>query len=166
MTLAFIVMGGFLYWLYLQAADQRAQEAVQMQQAAAEKANSFPNAHDITGTALETDAGSYLGQLVKTEELPVASGLGTRGFWLELPNKNPFLVALNDSLLADSTVVDAGQHVVVVGTMYAMNDSAVNAWVKSGSIGEGDKLAAEFATQYLEARHVQVVTAGGSGGEG
>ena len=40
MILAFLIMGGFLYWLFLQAKDQKAQEAVQMQQAAAEKANS------------------------------------------------------------------------------------------------------------------------------
>ena len=169
MILAFIIGLGFFYWLFLQAQDQKAQEAVKMQEAAAEKALTYPDATELQGTDLQRDPTPLVGELVKVEALPVASTLGTQGFWLQLPNKNPFLVSLDDSLRADSLSVRAGQKVVVVGTIQAMSDSAVNAWVSSGSIGEGDKLAAEFATHYLQARHVQVTNEAGSGagnGEG
>jgi hypothetical protein len=166
MIVAFLIMGGFLYWLFLQAQAQKAEEAVKMQEAAAEKANTYPDATSVMGVELQKDASPMVGKLVKVEPLPVASKLGTQGFWLELPNKNPFLVSLDDSLKADSISVRAGQKVTVVGTIRAMSDSAVNAWVSSGAIGEGDKLAAEFATHYLQAVHVQVMKEGIPAGAG
>ena len=156
MILAFLIMGGFLYWLFLQAQDQKAEEAVKMQEAAAEKANTYPDATQVAGVDLQKDPSPLVGPLVKIEPLPVASPLGTQGFWLTLPNKNPFLVSLDDSLKADSVSVSSGQMVTVVGYIKAMSDSAVNSWLSSGSIGEGDKLAAEFATHFIQAVHVQV----------
>jgi hypothetical protein len=160
MIVAFLIIGGFLYWLFLQSQAQRAEEAVKMQEAAAEKANTYPDAASVMGAELQRDASPLVGKLVKVEPLPLASKLGTQGFWLELPNKNPFLVSLDDSLKADSIPMQAGQKVTVVGTIRAMSDSAVSSWVSSGSIGEGDKLAAEFATYYLQAVHVQVMKEG------
>jgi hypothetical protein len=160
MIVAFLIMLGFLYWLSLQARAQKAEEAVKMQEAAAEKANTYPDAASVMGAELQQDASPLVGKLVKTEPLPVASRLGTQGFWVELPNKNPFLVSMDDSLRADSISVQAGQKVTVVGTIWAMSDSALNSWVSSGTIGEGDKLAAEFATHYLQAVHVQVMKEG------
>lgn len=174
MILTFIVIGGFFYWLFLQAQDQKAQEAVKLQEAAAARAAAYPDARDITGADLEKDPTSLSGALVRLEALPVASALGTQGFWVQLPNKNPFLVSLDDSLKADTLSVQAGQMVEVVGQIRAMSDSAVNAWVASGAITEGDKLAAQFATSYLQARHVEVkqdqqpagATSGGTAGGG
>jgi len=166
MIVAFLIIGGFLYWLFLQAQSQRAEEAVKMQEAAAEKANTYPDAADVMGGQLQQDPSPLVGKLIRLEPLQVASRLGTQGFWLELPNKNPFLVSLDDSLKADSISVQSGQKVTVVGTIMAMSDSAVNAWMSSGSIGEGDKLAAEFATHYLQAVHVQVMKEGTPAGAG
>jgi hypothetical protein len=165
MILAFIAMGGFLYWLFAQAATQKAKEDVQLQQAEAAKANSYPDAKALSGTELQVDPAPFVGQLVKLAAMPVASALGQQGFWLELPNKNPFLVSLDDSLKAD-VKASSGQKVMTVGTILPMSDSVLDAWTKSGSIGEGDKLAAEFATHYLQARHVEVTPAGGGGGQG
>ncbi|MCG6956318.1 MAG: hypothetical protein LJF04_10055 [Gemmatimonadetes bacterium] len=166
MIVAFLIMLGFLYWLFLQSQAQKAEEAVQMQEAAAEKASTYPDAASVTGGELQQDASPLVGKLVKVEPLSVASKLGTQGFWLNLPNNNPFLVSLDDSLRADSISVQAGEKVMVVGTIRAMSDSAVNSWVSSGTIGEGDKLAAEFATHYLQAVHVQVMDEGVPAGAG
>jgi hypothetical protein len=168
MILAVIIGVGFFYWLYQQASEQQAREAMQLDSIQAAKANAYPDARDVTGTDLEQDPAGLVGALVKVEPLPVASDLGTQGFWLELPNKNPFLVSLDDSLIADSLKVPAGKNVEVVGLIMAMTDSVVNSWVKAGHISQGDKLAAQFATHYLQARHVEVEqgTAGGAAGDG
>jgi hypothetical protein len=149
MILAVIIGVGFFYWLYQQASEQQAREAMQLDSIQAAKANAYPDARDVTGTDLEQDPAGLL---------------GTQGFWLELPNKNPFLVSLDDSLIADSLKVPAGKNVEVVGLIMAMTDSVVNSWVKAGHISQGDKLAAQFATHYLQARHVDVQqgTAGGA----
>jgi hypothetical protein len=174
MILAVIIGVGFFYWLYQQASEQQAREAMQLDSMQAAKANAYPDAREIAGTDLEQDPAGLVGALVKVGALPVASTLGTQGFWLELPNKNPFLVSLDDSLIADSLKVPAGQTVQVVGLIEAMKDSAVNAWVKAGTINQGDKLAAQFATHYLQARHVEIekgpaggaTPGGGTGGSG
>jgi hypothetical protein len=162
MLLAIVVIGGLFYWLFLQARDQEA------------KAASYPGAREIMGADLQRDPKQMAGSLVKVEPLPVASALGTQGFWLELPNKNPFLVSLDDTLKADSLGIQTGDTVQVVGLVESMRDSVANAWVKSGAITQGDKLAAQFATAFIQARHVEKVSgqaggsnpgSGGSGGE-
>ena len=168
MIMAVVIGVGFFYWLYVQASDQKAKEQMQLDSIQAAKANAYPDAREVAGTDLEQDPAGLVGALVKVEPLPVASDLGTQGFWLELPNKNPFLVSLDDSLIADSLKVPAGKNVEVVGIIMAMTDSVVNSWVKAGHISQGDKLAAQFATHYLQARHVEVEqgTAGGAAGDG
>jgi hypothetical protein len=139
MIVAFLAIFGFLYWLNLQ------------------------------GQALEAEkeAAPYVGQLVRLDSLPVASGLGTQGFWLEMPNKNPFLVSMTDRARADSVTITPGENVTVFGTILPMSDSVLNAWSTAGSVGEGDRLAAEFATHYLDAVRVRVNTrAPGAAGPG
>ena len=119
----------------------------------------------MPGEDLQTDPSPYEGMIVVVEGLTVASRLGTQGFWLELPNKNPFLVSMSEAVKAEGISVTPGQAVSVSGRIYAMGDSALNAWSAAGTIGEGDRLAAEFATHFLEAQQVQV-SGGTGGGEG
>ncbi len=161
MIVAFIVIGGFLYWLNLQAAEEQAAE---INEAQAEQTEDFPGATLVAAVDLQIDPTPYEGQQIRLEGLAVASGLGTQGFWLELPNRNPFLVSLSEAVKAEGVAAQPGQVTQVVGTIHAMSDSVLNAWSSSGSIGEGDRLAAEFATHYLEATVVRV-SAGGGGGD-
>jgi hypothetical protein len=58
--------------------------------------------------------------------------------------------------------VEVGTPYTVVGTMYAMNDSVLNAWEASGAIAdEGQRMQAEFATSFLEARSMRASSSGG-----
>ena len=163
MILAFLAIGGFLYWLNLQAKADAASRAVQedvVEDAAGPMAGTV-----VPGEDLQMDPSPYEGMTIKIEGLSVASGLGTQGFWLELPNKNPFLVSMSEAVKAEGITVAPGQAVSVSGVIFAMNDSVLNAWSVAGAIGEGDRLAAEFATHFLEAQQVQV-SGGTGGGEG
>jgi hypothetical protein len=166
MIVAFLAIFGFLYWLNLQGQALEAEkEAAIREAAAADSAESDLGAITIEASQIQMDAAPYEGQLVRLDSLPVASGLGTQGFWLEMPNKNPFLVSLTDQARADSVTITPGENVTVFGTIRAMSDSVLNAWSTVGSIGEGDRLAAEFATHYLDAVRVRV-NAGAPGATG
>jgi hypothetical protein len=160
MIVAFVVIGGFLYWLNMQAAEERAAEIAE---ALVDETPDFVGATVVPAADIQMDPTPFEGQEIQIEGLAVASGLGTQGFWLELPNRNPFLVSMSEAVKAEGIAVQPGQVTIVVGTVYAMGDSVLTAWTDAGSIGEGDRLAAEFATHYLEATTVRVSE--GSGGE-
>lgn len=169
MIVAFLAIGGFLYWLNLQAqAELAAKAAIAEEQAAAEEAAEMMG-EVIPAESLQTDPSLQMGKTVTVQGLNIASMLGTQGFWLELPNKNPFLVSLSEGVKAEGIALNAGATVNVSGRIYEMSDSVLNAWSAAAAVGEGDRLAAEFATHYLEAAQVQVAggtAGGGPGGEG
>jgi len=160
MIVAFLAIAGFLYWLNLQAQADAAARAVE--EDVPEDTSSAMAGALVPGEDLQGDPSPYEGMTIKVEGLSVASRLGTQGFWLELPNKNPFLVSMSEAVKAEGTSVTTGQTVTVTGTIYAMGDSVLDAWSRAGTIGEGDRLAAEFATHFLEAQQVRV--RGGTGG--
>jgi hypothetical protein len=66
--------------------------------------------------------------------------------------------------MAEGVAVAAGNSVTVTGTVRSMNDSTLVAWTAAGSIQQGDRIVAEFATHFIEA--VQVSVRGGGGGAG
>lgn len=154
---AAVVIGGFFYWLNVQVRAERALDIVE-DTMEADDMNAAPT---ITAAELRGDLTALVGQEVTVEPLPVASLLGTQGFWLELPQQ-PFLVSLSDSLRMEGVTVQMGQQVSVTGTVHAVNDSVLTAWTESGTINENDRIVAEFATHFIEASGVR--TAPGPGG--
>lgn len=166
MIVAFLAMIGFMYWLNLQAQEQEAEKAaaVAEKQAADSVDNDDMGAITIPASDIQMDASPFEGQMVRVQDVPVTSELGKQGFWLEMPNKNPFLVSLSEAVKAEGAQPQPGQNVTVIGTVLPMNDSVLTAWTNAGSIAEGDRLAAEFATHYIEAQRVRVM--GGDQGQG
>jgi hypothetical protein len=162
MIVAFIVIGGFLYWLNLQAEAERASDLAE-EAAAEEVTEGLAGGTLVDAQDIQMDPSPYEGQEIRLEGLPVASGLGTQGFWIEMPNRNPFLVSMSEGVKAEGLAIVPGQSASVVGTIFAMSDSALSAWTTAGAVGEGDRLAAEFATHYLEATGV-VFSEGTDGG--
>lgn len=162
MIVAFLGIAGFLYWLNLQAKAEIAEQAAIAEEMAAEEALAELMGEVVPAEALQTDPGLYENETITVSGLSIASMLGTQGFWLELPNRNPFLVSMSPGVKAEGLALHSGSTVNVSGIVHAMSDSVLNAWSTAAAIGEGDRLAAEFATHYLEAIQVQIA----SGGEG
>jgi len=161
MIVAFIIIGGFMYWLSEQAAAERAMREVEETPAE----DTMPAVETVPVADIEVDATPFVGQEVRIANTNVASALGTQGFWLETPSGNPFLVSKGPEVMAAGTTVTPGNPVTVVGTVHAMSDSILTAWTEGGSIAESDRIVAEFATHFVEA--TQVTTQGGAeGGEG
>jgi hypothetical protein len=148
MIVAFLTMVGFMWWLYKAAAPEV--EVVEVE-APVEDPGASVAATDVDPTTLQQGAAAYAGQTVRLRDMAVLSQLGPRGFWVELPNRNPFLIR---APAADSTAVASGQTVTVVGQMVSMNDSILTDWVTTGAITEDQRLEAEFATEFIEAQFV------------
>lgn len=153
MILAFVVIGGFLYWLNLRSAQERALDVVED---ASSDTSGVMIAETVPPEELQTDATPYVGQLVRLENLDVASRLGEQGFWVTMPNQNPFLVSLSEEVMAEGVFPSSGETVSMVGTIMVMTDSIVTSWTSAGTITEGDVPVVQFATHFLEAAQVRV----------
>jgi hypothetical protein len=163
MVLSFAVIAYFLFWLQGQAAIERAANVVPEDTTETVVDDEFAGATTIVAEDVRTGAGAYEGQLVRVDDAPVASLLGQQGFWVDFP-QSPFLVSYSQELRDEGVTVSAGSTVTVFGRIVAMSDSIAASWFEAGRIGEGDQLAASFATHFLEAQRID--TAAGSGGAG
>ena len=121
----------------------------------------------VSTFAMETD--SFTTEDIRLRDLPVASLLGERMFWTEVPSQQgmttPYLLALDDALVADSVAVRTGDTVTVVGRVHPVSDSIVSVWVESGAITEDQRIEAEFATSYFQVTQMRGMSGTGSGGQ-
>lgn len=159
MIVAFLAMLGFMWWLW-QTAEPTASMIEEADSAVVDEGANMA-ATDVDPASLQTGAADFAGQTVRLRDMSVVSRLGPKGFWVELPNRNPFLVRVAGP---DSATVQSGQTVTVVGQMVSMNDSILTDWVTTGAISEDQRLEAEFATEFLEAEQVSVAAAAPAGG--
>ena len=167
MILAFLIIGGFMYWLNGQAANERELRIVEEAAAAAAEAEArATRAATVAPEDLQMDASPFEGDEVTLPELNVASLLGTQGFWLEMPNGNPFLVSMSADVMAEGLAIGTGSMATVSGVVLAMNDSILSAWTTAGTIGETDRIVAEFAAHFIEANDVSVVAGDGGAADG
>lgn len=151
MIAAFLVIAAFLWWLSATAVGTTG--PVEVAEADTTDAEGSL-ATRVELVDLQTRPDSLLGQEIRVAGANVASRMGAQAFWIELPNQNPFLVRLAPALVRDSVQVQQNQTVTVVGAMHAMSDSVLNAWVADTVISEGQRLEAEFATHFIEARQL------------
>lgn len=160
MLVTFVLMGGFLYWLFLNAVPAPEAELSETETAADQEIV----ATDADITTLEEAPGTYEGQMVRVSNVVASSGVGSEAFFIELP-RTPFLVKLGPELVAAGVTVPSG-NVTVVGRLVAMTDSIIDAWTTAGSISSGDAPIVGFATHFIEAQDVEVGAAGDAQGEG
>lgn len=106
------------------------------------------------------DPEAHEGHEIRLADVPVDSRMGTEGFWLKLPNQGLYLVR---GTADNAGAVQAGQRVTVAGTVRAMSDSVVTAWIEEGAITADQEMEARYATSYMDAWYVssgQQATAG------
>ena len=108
----------------------------------------------------------FEGQNIRVGGLVVKSLFGSQGFWLGLPNGNPFLVSMSEEVMAEGIILTLEQPAGVIRVLHVRTDSAVAVWAAAGTISEGDQIVAEFSTHFLEADQVVVASGGGESGAG
>lgn len=159
MLLAFVLVGGFLYWLNITAEPTEVAIVEEVD-------DRGPTASSILSQ--EDFLANPEGQLDATVEVTgarIASLLGTQAFWIG-PDESPYLVKLSPELMEAGTEITPEAMVNITGTVFMMSDSVLTAWDSLGAFGnEGDRIVAEFATSFLEAAAMRV-QGGGGGGDG
>jgi hypothetical protein len=165
MILAFLVIIGFMYWLNVQSAADKASRVI-------EEVPEEEVATDMAGvpladvTAIGTDPATFEGETVSGAGYAVASLFGTVGFWVETASGNPFLVAYSEEMRASGFSVAQGDAVDVMGELVAMQLSLLDEWLADGGINENDKIIGEFATHFVAAAQVTVSGGGADSGAG
>lgn len=164
MIAAFAVIAGFIYWLSLQAAAERAAvEVAETEETQQQEESAGSEVMVSLGEALTTpDMEAFVGDEIRGVGYEVASTLGKQGFWVNTPSGNPFLVSWSDSQIAEGATVAAGDTVTVVGEMMRMEPAVLDAWTAAETISETDRIVAEFATHFVAASDVEVTSGGGA----
>ena len=154
MILAFVVIGGFIYWLTGQVATERELEIVE--DTTAEMVDdAYGDATPVSAQDLMLDASPYVGQLVRLQPQTVLSLVGQQGFMLDFPT-GPFLVSYSEQEITDGFTVAPGDVVRVTGRVTAMTPEIAAGWQEAGRLDEGERLVAEFAVHFLQAEDIEV----------
>jgi hypothetical protein len=93
MILAFLVVGGFLYWLSITAEETE----VEIVEGEGEEEEMIPTAATLTQSEFLGGAAEYEGQTIEVTNVRVASRLGPKAFWVG-PDDNPYLVKIDEEL--------------------------------------------------------------------
>ena len=165
MLVTFLLLGGFMYWLYVTAEPT---EPVVVEETDDASAMDTSGSTAVDPQDLKTGADAFTGSVVRLPALAVSQLVGDRAFFVDLPATEqlpaqPFLVRMTPDLMATGATVALGDRVTVMGTLREMNDSIVADWAGSGSISEGDQLLVEFSTHFVEADQVNMGGASGGG---
>lgn len=150
--LAVVLVVGFMAWLSVAAEPSNPGgvdgDGTSGRDTLAARAAEVP-AVDLTSFA--NDPRQYEGSEIRLVDVPVDSRLGTRAFWLKLPNQGLYLVRSTVPRTAD---VQPGQTVSVAGSILPMGDSVVTAWIGEGSITADQEMEARYATSFMDAWYV------------
>lgn len=156
MILAFLLMGGFLYWLNI--SSEPSQLAVAEEGSADRlRADSRP----VSPAVLGAEAEDYVGELVRVSNIRADALFGPQAFWFLVPTGEEdelasYLVRLNPEFLPDFQVVP-GDIMTVTGRVEAMSEEVITQWEGQGFFTEEGQrgLVAELQT-YISAVHIEI----------
>ncbi len=157
MVLAFVFVGGFLYWLSLKAVPTE----VVIVEEEVDRASGASAILDVVDFL--ADPGQYDGQVVEVTRARIVNRLGEQAFWMGTAD-GPFLVKMSPALLETGPIIQVEQVVTVVGQVHILTDSVLTAWDALGTFAtETDRFLAEFALEspFLEAESVETRAPGG-----
>jgi hypothetical protein len=149
---AFLFAGGFFFWLSVRSTPVEVEVV---------EGNDAPEEAPATIVALDAFGANpmaYVASVSELRGLGVGTRLGAEAFLLlGIPNQpSGYLVRIAPEVVPIGGDVEFGATVTVTGTVYARTDSVIDAWVASGGIDESQRVIAQFAESFLEARAVSV----------
>lgn len=106
-------------------------------------------------SAVGANPDAFSGRPIRVAGVDVAAVLGERGFWADVPGANPFLVILAAES-GDAGWLDGDAAIDMEGTVEAVTDEVLDAWVADGTVREQARDEAAFATHYFNATDVDV----------
>jgi hypothetical protein len=159
MVLAFLVVGGFLYWLSITAQPTEV-EVVEEVEDTGSGASAILDIVDFLGAP-----GDYEGQVIEVTRAQIVNRLGEQAFWIGTADA-PFLVKMSPALLETQPAVIVEQVVTLVGQVHILTDSVLTSWDALGAFPtDTDRFLAEFSlgSPFIEVESVEAMTPGGAG---
>ncbi len=154
MVLAFLAMGGFLYWLGVTAVPTETAVALEDDTAQA-----------VSLSAFAQNPIMFEGDLVAVDGVEVQDVLGTQAFLMVLPDGSAYPIRLDASLAMGGLQIAASDQGRVTGTVFAMTDSVLDAWATEALFADDEQREAAAAVgSFLLATEVQL--SGGTQGDG
>lgn len=151
MVAALVLIAGLFWWLSITA--EPTQISVVEEDTTSAPMDDGSGAADVTLADFATGPRGFQSLNIRLRDVRVAARLGDRGFWIQLPNNQPYLVHIGDDLAAGGARVGNGDTVTVSGVVHLMSDSVLNAWRSAGVLSDDLQLEeARFAQTYLDAR--------------
>lgn len=130
-VVAVVLIGGFMYWLYLQSRsiEQSVQPAMQDTAAATGQG-------PLTLGELAADTDSAIGRRAAFDSVEIATGLGRGVFLIRLDSARSFPVLKNPTLIQREQQLYGGDLVAVAGRVYTYTDSIGQTWVQRGAVNQ------------------------------
>ncbi len=157
MLVAFGTIGGFLYWLSVNAIPTEVAVA-----------NEEVTAQAVSLALFARSPNIYEGDLVAVDDVEVQSVAGGRLFFVAFPGDATYPVRVDASLGAAGAAISPMDMGRVTGTVYALNDSVLDAWAAESAFPDDDtREAAAASSTFILATELDLVPAAApEGGEG
>lgn len=159
MILAFLAMGGFLYWLNI------ASEPTEFVVAEENDLAELGPATSVSLVAFGDGPEEYQGERVRIPNVRVAQLMGPHMFWFDLPveedETESFLVRVNRNFVDEDMQILSEDVVTLAGRVGMMSDSVMTAWEEAGVFTEeGQRGEVDAVTVFLDADEIEIHTAG------
>ena len=139
MTMAVILIGGLMYWLY--AASSSIETAV-----FGPDTTSLPR---IAAADFAADPEAYSRNRILVTPVKVVTRLGRAALALDLPGRPGYPVILDRPVLESEFEVIAGDNLTVAGWVYALNDSILDVWSQRSLFDQENRQNLEGHTTFL-----------------
>lgn len=151
-AVAILAVLGLMLWLFTN--QQTTTQVVQTRDTVEDPAavEGPGSAEVVQLSALGANPDGFVGREVRVTNVEVASVLGNRAFWADVPGANPFLVVLAPEA-GDASWVANEATSTLQGTVEPVTDTELDAWVQSQAIRPEARDEAGFATHYLRATY-------------
>lgn len=130
-VVAVVMIGGFMYWLYMQTQTMETDVQPSMQDTASTQAQ-----QPLTLDSLAADSEDAIGRRAVMDSIEIATGLGRGVFLVQLDSARVFPVLKNPTLIQQGDQLYGGDVVTVAGQIYTYTDSIAQTWVDRGAVNQ------------------------------
>lgn len=130
-VVAVLLIGGFMYWLYMQT-----QSMESSMQASTQDTASTQTQQPLTLGEVASSPDSAIGSRAVLDSIQVATGLGRGVFLVQLDSARALPVLKNPTLIQEGEQLYGGDFVTVAGQVYTYTDSIAQTWVQRGAVNE------------------------------
>lgn len=153
MILSFLAMGGFIWWLSVNA------EPTEVAVAEEDPRSELPDPEAVSPVAFADDPASFEGERVRIPNIQVQDLLGTEAFWFNLADddETPFLVGLNREWIESELQILPGDVITLTGTVHAVSEDLIRSWEDAGVFTEeGQRAEVDALDVVIEADQVEI----------